>query len=112
MEWQLREKRRALLRVWLAQDAAGRVSGNQQFLIGGNNVGRQARILASDSAFDANCFLILFTVQRQSGPIEPFANARPSCGRILADPSSEHDGLRTAHGGEEGSDVLSHAVAE
>src|SRR5690348_11574258 len=59
-----------------AQDAAHRVSRDQQFLIGGNYVGGQPGTFRADDSLPANRFLVLVFIERQSCPGKPFADAR------------------------------------
>jgi len=52
----------ALLPVWLSQDAARRVTGDQQFLVSGDHMSGQARVFAADHSFRADRLAILFAV--------------------------------------------------
>src|SRR5262245_46411920 len=98
--------------MWLTVNAAYSVAGDEEFLVGWDDVRMQGGVLAAYLSLSPDHVLILLLVQLQARPFQAFANATPNVGRIFSDPSRKNHRIRAAHGCEKCSDVLSRAIAK
>src|SRR5690242_278957 len=95
------------------EDDANGVTGDEQFLIGGNDPDLYPRAFPVDPALLApDHLLVALRVQLDSHPLQAVADAGAHTAGILADAAGEDDGVRAIHGGEIGADVLAGAVGE
>src|SRR5262245_10687691 len=98
--------------MWLTVNAAYSVAGDEEFLVGWDDVRMQGGVLAAYLSLSPDHVLILPLVQLQARPFQAFANATPDVGRIFSDPSRKSDRIRAAHGCKKCSDVLSRAITK
>src|SRR5262245_3872278 len=98
--------------MWLTVNAPYRVAGDEELLVGWDDVRMQGGVLAAYLSLSPYHALILLFVQLQTCPFQSFANPTPDVGRVFSDPSCKDHRVRATHGYKKCSDILSRAIAK
>src|SRR5271157_5634730 len=88
------------------------VAGDEQLLICGDGIGEQFGIISGDESFACDRLLVFHGVDLKTGPLHAFANPGANLRRVLSNAAGEDNRVRTAHAGEEGTDIFAGTVTE
>src|SRR5687768_3169433 len=96
-----------------AANQAHGVAGDEQLLVGGDDVDGEARAVAADEPLaPRGRRLVRRRVQPDAHPAQALADARAHLRRVLADAAREDQRVRAPHRRQIRADVLAHAVTK